>query len=599
LAAVVSITLLLSACGAPKDDDTAGNTTPPAASSQSQEPEAGGTLTVGWNQPLYSLNHLSSNGNNATNGIVTYLTRARWGFYNENLEWNWNKDFGEATVQSEDPLVIKQTINEAATWSDGTPLSAADQVLEWAAESGQFTAAGEDGEEANIFDAGAPGVALIEETPEVDANGRDVTYTYTKPFSDWQYSFTEVGVPSHVVAKHALGIEDPAEGQAAILKAIQDRDLESLKKIAAVWNTGFDFDSLPTGDDADLTVSSGPFTLDAFVEGQYVTLHPRPDFTWGPKAKIDELIISYDEDPLAQVQALQNGELDLIAPQVTPDVLAAVQDSPGLDYFQAIEGTYEHVDLTLNNGGPFDPAAYGGDEAKAIKVRQAFLKTIPRQQIVDTLIKPLQDDAQIRNSFNVVPGAPGYDEVAAANGMTAYNEVDIDGAKALLEEAGVAAPVDVRLLYAKSNTRRVQEYQLIFESAAKAGFNVVDNGDEKWSSRMGDGSYDASLFGWQSTSTAINEPAANYVVNGQNNFGGLNNPDVDNLYSELQVALDQASQQRINQDVEKLLVDLGFGLTIFQFPGLVAWNTERISGVSTIAINPTIFYNYWDWESLS
>ena len=32
-------------------------------------------------------------------------------------------------------------------------------------------------------------------------------------------------------------------------------------------------------------------------------------------------------------------------------------------------GTYEHVDLVFTNGGPFDPATYGGDAAKALKVR--------------------------------------------------------------------------------------------------------------------------------------------------------------------------------------------------------------------------------------
>ena len=75
--------------------------------------------------------------------------------------------------------------------------------------------------------------------------------------------------------------------------------------------------------------------------------------------------------------------------------------------------TFEHVDLAVNNGGPFDPAAYGGDEATALAVRQAFLKTIPRQEIVDRLIVPLNPNATIRNSYTQVPGSPGYDVIAA------------------------------------------------------------------------------------------------------------------------------------------------------------------------------------------
>ncbi len=127
-----------------------------------------------------------------------------------------------------------------------------------------------------------------------------------------------------------------------------------------------------------------------------------------------------------------------------------------------------------NNGGPFDPAAYGGDEATALAVRQAFLKTIPRQEIVDRLIVPLNPNATVRNSFTQVPGSAGYDAIAATNGLSAYDEVDIAGAQALLEEAGVTTPVQVRFHYAANNPRRASEYELIRDSAAQAGFEVLD-----------------------------------------------------------------------------------------------------------------------------
>lgn len=297
---------------------------------------------------------------------------------------------------------------------------------------------------------------------------------------------------------------------------------------------------------------------------------------------------------MAEVQALKNGELDIIHPQVTADVLSAVQDQPGIEYESGVEATYEHVDLTFNNGGPFDPATYGGDEEKAQKVRRAFLLTLPRQQIVETLIQPLQPEANTRDSFNVVPGAPTYANTIANNHSAQYAEVDIDGAKALLEEAGVT-DLQVRLLYGASNQRRAQQYQLIHESAAKAGIEVVDNGSDEWGSKLGDGTYDASLFGWQSTSTGVNEPAANYVKTGQNNFGGYFNPRVDELYDELQTELDPAGQEAINIEVEQILHDDGFGVTVFQFPAVSAW-TDQLRNVSVCPLGATIFWNFWEWE---
>src|SRR5690606_28634237 len=121
-----------------------------------------------------------------------------------------------------------------------------------------------------------------------------------------------------------------------------------------------------------------------------------------------------------------------------------------------------------------DPAAYDGDEETALKVRQAFLKTIPRQQIVDTIIQPLNEGAVVRDSFTQVPGSPWYDDIVANNGADEYAEVDIEGAQALLEEAGVEAP-EVRFLYGASNQRRAQQFQLVKESAEQAGFVIIED----------------------------------------------------------------------------------------------------------------------------
>ena len=78
----------------------------------------------------------------------------------------------------------------------------------------------------------------------------------------------------------------------------------------------------------------------------------------------------------------------------------------------------------MDNKGPFDPATYGGDAEKALLVRQAFLHGVPRQEIVDKLIKPINPDAEVRNSFVKTAGTPGYDEIVAQNGSADYAEVD-------------------------------------------------------------------------------------------------------------------------------------------------------------------------------
>ncbi|MDR3360049.1 MAG: ABC transporter family substrate-binding protein [Bifidobacteriaceae bacterium] len=601
-AALTALALVAAGCTGPDTNDSGDEPSGSAGGAK------GGTVTVGWNQPLFSLNYMSTNGHASANYIITYMTRANWAYYDPDLNLVKNEEFGQLKVDSEDPLTVTQTINPDAKWSDGTPLDGVDLLLDWAARSGVFNDAAaeeivKDEETGAIvevaegkvyFDAGDPAVALITETPKISEDGKAVTFAYSKPFPDWQYNFLDYPLPSHVVGQRALGLDDPAEAREAVAKAIETKDTAALAKIAKVWSFDFDFTAMPQGDDAALALSCGPMVISDYVEGQYVTLKKNPDFTWGTPSKVEEIIVRYNEDPMAQVQALQNGELDIIQPQVTADVLTAVEDLDGVEHESGYEGTYEHVDLTYDNGGPFDPAAYGGDAEKAKKVRIAFLKTLPRQKIIDTIIKPTQPDAATRDSYNLVPGAPGYDETIAANGSAAYKDTDIEGAKALLAEAGATAP-EVRVIYGKSNARRVQEFQLIHESATEAGFKVVDAGSDEWGSKLGDGSYDAALFGWQSTSTAVFEPAANFVSDGQNNFGGFKNAQVDKLYEELETVTDPKRQTEINTEVEKILLEDGFGITLFQFPSVLAWR-DRVANVSMTPISGTFYWNFWDWE---
>lgn len=580
---------------------------PPAEEEQEQGPQGNTSVNIGWNQPFYSANDDSTTGNATANANILYLTQGEFNYYNEALELTPDTSFGTYEQVSEDPLTVKYTINEDMTWSDGTPVDAADMLLQWAALSGAVNNVDADKVERDpdsgapaesaagqvFFDGQTPGLSLVTETPEVGDDNRSITMTYDKPFADWEDAF-DMGLPGHATAMKALDITDPQEAKDALIAAIQEEDADALSKIANFWNSGYDYTSFP--DDELLRLSSGAYVMTEFEENQFMTLEANPDYAGDRKAAIEKITIRWNEDPLASVQALENGELDMIAPQSTPDVLQALEGIDGVEVETGVDATYEHVDLTFNNGGPFDPKSYGGDEEKAKAVRLAFLKTIPRQEILDKLIVPLQPDAEVRNSQTTVPGSPAYDEVVAGNGSDQFAEVDIEGAKQLLADAGVKTPVDVRFLFAADNVRREESYELIRQSAKQAGFNVIDKSNADWGSLLGSGTYDATEFGWQSTSTAVTESDANYSSDGGNNFGGFKNDQVDALFDELQTTTDEARQTEILTEVESILWAEGFGVTLYQFPAVVAYN-GNISNVSPIELSPTIFHGFWEWEA--
>ncbi|MFZ2965191.1 MAG: ABC transporter family substrate-binding protein [Rhodoglobus sp.] len=567
----------------------------------------GSSLSVAWNQPFYSYNGNTSFGNATANNNITYATLGGFNYYNDVPELVRDESFGTIEVITEDPLVVKYTIADGVKWSDGTAVDAVDILLQWAAlsraldtpdfdasefqdpDTGEFT---EDfPTDVVYFDSGADpsfGLGLVSTTPEVSDDKKSVTMTYDEPFVDWELQLTSP-LPAHVVGKNALGLEDNQEAKDAVLSALLDGDAAALAPISSFWNGGFNFTEMP--DNPDLVLSSGPYMISDFVADQYVTLTANPEYTGANLPKVEEITVRFITDPLAAVQALQNGEVQVISPQATADVATALADLD-VTVIGGYEGTYEHIDLQ------FDQSKSGHFNNPLI--REAFMKVIPRQEIIDKLIKPLQEDAEVRNSQVFLPGADGYDESVENNGSLDYMEVDIEGATALLAEAGVTNP-EVCMLFSSTNPRRANEFLLIQQSAAQAGFNVTDCSSPDWGGLLGTpGAYDASLFGWQSTSLGVtNGPPPTYTTGGINNLNFYSNPDMDELTAALGTTFDLEEQKQIMIDIDKLLWDDFYGVTIFQFPAVTAYDQNAIANISPSTLAPTIFWNIWDWEPVA
>ena len=616
---------------------------------------------MAWNQAPYSFNSNTNRGNATANNNPKYLMQAGgFSYYDQDLNYINNDQFGTCTLDSLDPLTITYTINEGVTWSDGVQVDAGDMLIEWAAQSGVFNDAdtvvtdtgetaqadengsaivvGPDGADITSvdeaayaaafdpetgallegftykastgvnFDSASESLSLITQFPEISEDGRSLTATWDTFYVDYAQFGVFPSIPSHVVAQNALGIEDPMEAKAAMIDALRARyddpagDAADVKAIAESYNRDFDHTALP--DNPGVYAGFGPYNLVDFTDDGTMTFEAREDYTWGPQPKVQTIVYSIIGDPVAAVQAMENEEVDIIQPQATADILTQLEGiaDRGVEVIQGDGATYEHIDLAVNNGGPFDPAAYGGDAEKALAVRRAFLHAVPRQDIVDRLIIPLNENAIVRNAQVAVPGEPFYDQLVAENGSDEYAETDVAMSQQILEEAGIdtATPIDVRLLFADENPRRAAQYDLIRESVAQAGFNLIDGRDIDWGENLSNSSlYDAALFGWQTTSISVADSMPNYVSDGLNNYYGYNNPEVDALADELNVTTDPARQDEILIEVEQHLFADAFGLPIFQHPAITAYNSTYVDGVSSIAIAPTVFFNAWDWTAVS
>ncbi len=586
IAVVGAASLVLAGCSGTK-----------ASSGSEDEIQANTTVSVAENGSVTSLNQYTPESYSTYNGNVQYLTQATFNYYNDKSALLKNTALGTYTQVSANPLVIKYTLNKGAKWSDGTPIKAADLLLAWASFSTQFN----DKKSVN-FDGNLQGAGwnYVTKVPDVSSDGQSITMHFDKPYVDWEVMGLNPNLPAHIVYDEAFPDKklSASAAQAAVQKAIQDNDTTTLKALATAWSTKWNVTSMPS--DTKLLVGSGAYVVSAFVKDQYITLTARKNYANGPKPHIQKITFRFIPDQTAQVQALQNGEVSVLYGQATADTVKALSALSKIKTTTTSEAFYEHIELTFKKGSPFSPLTYGGDAAKALKVRQAFLKIIPRQEILDRVIKPIQANAKLMDSNLFIPGTPGYDQTAASNGYSAYNTTDVSGAKALLAAAGVKTPVTVKFAYPNDNPRRASEFQLIQKAASASGlFNVVDDGKPtaQFFAQLGTAGYpyDVSLFGYVFTSLSVTGSLANTYTGNPSNYGGFSDPKVDALWNKASVEKNYTAAIPDLQAIDKQLVDDAQSLTLVQPPTVSAW-ASNVENVSDIPLAPNIFWNYFDWK---
>ena len=155
------------------------------------------------------------------------------------------------------------------------------------------------------------------------------------------------------------------------------------------------------------------------------------------------------------------------------------------------------------------------------------MKTVPRKDIVNKIIGKLDPNAKPLDSQIFVPQQAAYADSAKNNGSSAFQDVDIDGAKKLLN----GATPEIRIMYNKDNPNRVDAFSLIRESATKAGFKIVDGGlgASDWGKALGKGGYDATIFGWINPGVGVSGVPQIFKTDGGNNFNQFSNTDADKL----------------------------------------------------------------------
>jgi peptide/nickel transport system substrate-binding protein len=548
------------------------------------ETKRGGSVTVAEVNAFTSFNPFSAAGNTDINTKIGQITHSGFYYVDNNEKVVRNEKFGRYEKVSDRPLKVKYTVNEGVKWSDGDPIDAGDLLLAWAADSGYFDDA-KAGTGTTYFSAAADRTGLAGTAfPEIGSDGRSITLEYLSPYADWEVAF-DVGLPAHVVAAKS-GLNDEGD-LIALLKDSPRGDTDRpavntrLKRVSDFWNTGFDTKALPP--DPAMYLSSGPYIVRDMVPDTSVTLVRNKDYVWGAEPYLDEITVRFTGAAGAAAAALRAGQADIIAPQPSAgteglfDGLAA-QGNTVERYNQS---GYDHLDLKFS--GPFAEKS----------VREAFLKTVPRQEIVKGVVGGPVDDAKPLDSHVFLPDHPKYADTVKNNGSADYAKVDIQGAAAQLRGA---APT-IRILYNKDNPNRARAFALIRDSARAAGFTVEDAGlgSSDWVAALSKGAYDAAILGWIGPGVGVSRVPQIFKTGAGSNFTGFSDADADKTMEELAATTDLAKQDELLANVDKRIWQNAYGLPLYQTTGMVAYS-NRVTGIVPSSGPLGVWWNVWDWR---
>jgi peptide/nickel transport system substrate-binding protein len=473
-----------------------------------------------------------------------------------------------------DTQTVTYHINPDAVWSDGEQITADDFNFTWQLQRSADPA---DGGCATLLSTTG-----YDQMTAVDGadNGKTVTVTYSPPFSDWKGAFSTASNP--VFPKHVMDQGSPAA---------------NCDYISAGW---------PTADGLPSDISGGPWQLKKsnINNGQQIVVLTPNENYWGEKPKLSQLVIQgIGNDPTTAVQALKNGEINVIYPQ------------PQLDLVSQIDGLEPNVASAVNFGISFEHLDFNTTDPQLadIRVRQAFAMALDRQQIVDQTVGQFSSDAQVLDNRIWLNNQPQYQDNAPAQ----YKKQDVAGAKALLESAGYTLGSDG--VYAKGTQRlsfkidttannplREQTINVMIPQLKAAGIEASYNanpdifkGPDSPTSLVA-GGFQIALFAWvgspfiASTPPIYESPAgAGGAV--QQNYSRTGTPEIDALLTQWLTQTEDAQIADTGNQVDKLLWDQMATLPLYQKPTYIAYSTS-VKGVQD---NPTQAGPLWNASTWS
>ncbi|WP_062015701.1 ABC transporter substrate-binding protein [Aureimonas sp. AU4] len=283
-------------------------------------------------------------------------------------------------------------------------------------------------------------------------------------------------------------------------------------------------------------VCSGPYRFKDRVQNDRITLE-KYDGYWDAAAYPTKTVVYRPiPDTTVRFANLQSGDLDIIE-RIAPTDMAAAEGNPNLTVVPVTGLGYQAIAFNLANGaGAANPLATDA------RLRRAFDKMIDRSVINDVV-----------GLGSFTPATQPFPPASFAAPKDAAATADVEGAKALLKEAGVTR-VPLTITYG-NNTTSQQVYELIQAMGAEVGFDIQLQPTEfaALQSTLKSGDFQAGQSGWSGRVDPDGNIHQHVTCGAGLNDGHYCNEAVDKLLNEARSTNDQAKRVELYTQANALL----------------------------------------------
>ena len=490
----------LTACGASNAGAAADETGSAAVSTESASSDTAASgekiINVGVTNTIGSLNPLLLNGGE----INKYATGLMFLPLMElDADLNFEGMLADS-ITTEDNKNFIVHIDDAATWSDGTPVTADDVVYtalrlaspvigNTAMMYYVFEGVGDDG----FVEEGAESIDGIQ---KVDDKTVQFTTKEEMPITTFENSYARylLTLPKHVIEQYS------------------EEELST-----AEW---FNHPA----------VVSGPFIVTDFDVDHYISYEANKDY-WKGAPKIDKLNIKIVDG--SQLYAgLQSGEIDITQ--------QTMSDIPQEDY-ESVEAL-DNVEVVYGSPVTNQSVFIQTKNVPDVKVRQAMLYAIDRQQILEEL---LNGHGEIVDGF-LSSASPFYDD-----SLTPIS-YDPEKAKALLEEAGWDGSQTIRFYVNSGDSTFVNAASIIAAEWAAVGIKAEIQTVDFATLMSVAGTEDYDVLAVQYTYAPVDPyPDVAWLLGGEESWTGYSDDTLNEALTKSQLTSDPEETKELFSVVDK------------------------------------------------